>query len=53
MTNKYMKKYSTSLGKKGNANQNYIKISPNFSQNGYHQKQIATSVGVDAGKKEP
>ena len=38
MTNKHMKRRSTSLIMRENANQNHNEISPYTNQNGHHQK---------------
>lgn len=35
------------------SNENDIKIPSHPSQNGYHQKQVATNANEDVGKKEP
>ena len=38
MTNKHMKRFSTSLIYERNANQNYNEISPHTGKNGHHLK---------------
>ena len=38
MANKHLKRWSTLLIIRENANQNYNEISPHTSQNGHHQK---------------
>jgi hypothetical protein len=40
------------LGRKGNANQNYIEIPPHSTQNGYHQEHKQHMLVKVWGKKE-
>ena len=45
MAKRHMKRFSTLLVIKRNANQNYNEVSLHLSQNGYHQKKSISSKG--------